>query len=304
MAVAIVVAGTVAAGLAGCGQSHQSAASSTTATTVAGSTAPGTAAPISTPTTAPTTAAPTTRAPTTAAPATAAPATATPSTGGGSGQLTGKVITLDPGHNGANYTDTAYINALQWNGRENEACNTTGTQTDAGYTEALFNWNVAQYAAADLRARGAQVILTRSSNDGVGPCNNQRVAIGNDAHSDAVVAIHADGGPASGRGFAILEPVADGPNDGVIASSQVLGADLRSAFVAGTGEPVADYYGTDGIQPRDDLAGVNLTTVPKVFIECGNMRNATDAALLTTAAWQMEAGQAIAGGITTFVLSS
>jgi len=299
MAVAAVVIGTVATQLAGCGQSRQSAASSTDAPTTAVS---------------PTTANPTTASPKTANPKTASPTstvassstTSLPevSSGSGSGALTGKVITLDPGHNGANYTDPAYINALQWNGRENEACNTTGTETDAGYTEALFNWNVAQYAAADLRARGAQVILTRSSNDGVGPCNIQRVAIGNDAHSNAVVAIHADGGPAGGRGFAILEPVADGPNDGVIAPSQALGADLRSAFLAGTGEPVSNYYGTDGIEPRDDLAGVNLTTVPKVFIECGNMRNATDAALVTSTGWQMEAGQAIAVGIATFVLSA
>jgi len=32
--------------------------------------------------------------------------------------------------------------------------------------------------------------------------------------------------------------------------------------------------GTNGIVPRFDLAGVNLTTAPKVLIECGNMRNA------------------------------
>jgi N-acetylmuramoyl-L-alanine amidase len=30
----------------------------------------------------------------------------------------------------------------------------------------------------------------------------------------------------------------------------------------------------------DDLAGLNLATMPKVLIECGNMNNAKDAALL------------------------
>ena len=47
-----------------------------------------------------------------------------------------------------------------------------------------------------------------------------------------------------------------------------------------TGMPVSTYDGADGLQPRNDLAGLNLTTVPKVLIETGNMRNATDAALL------------------------
>ena len=52
---------------------------------------------------------------------------------------------------------------------------------------------------------------------------------------------------------------------------------------------------------RDDLGGLNLSTVPKVLIECGNMRNATDAALLVSPAWQQQAARAIAAGITTFL---
>jgi hypothetical protein len=31
--------------------------------------------------------------------------------------------------------------------------------------------------------------------------------------------------------------------------------------------PVSDYYGVDGVVPRDDLGGLNLTTVPKVMVE-------------------------------------
>lgn len=219
----------------------------------------------------------------------------------GSGRLEGKVIAIDPGHNGRNYTDPTYINHLIFNGRAQEACDTTGTQTDSGYTESAFNWNVAQDLSADLRAEGATVVLTRTSNAGVGPCVTDRAAIGNNAHADAAVSIHADGGPASGRGFAILEPVADGPNDAIIGSSRTLGSDLRDAFAGGTGEPVSSYDGVDGIQARDDLGGTNLSTVPKVFVECANMRNATDAALVTSSAWQAKAAQAIAAGLATFL---
>ncbi len=56
------------------------------------------------------------------------------------------------------------------------------------------------------------------------------------------------------------------------APSDLLGDDVRDAFGAVTGEPVSDYAGTDGIDPRDDLGGLNLSTVPKVLIECANMR--------------------------------
>lgn len=217
------------------------------------------------------------------------------------GPLAGKIIAVDPGHNGGNAAAPGVINQLIWNGRAWETCDTTGTETDSGYTEPAFTFNLAQYLAADLQAEGATVVLTRPSNSGVGPCVTERAAIGNNAHADAAISIHGDGGPPTGRGFAILEPVADGPNDSVIASSQTLGIDIRTAFEGGTGEPVSNYDGVDGIQPRNDLAGLNLTTVPKVLIECANMRNATDAALLTTDAWQQSAAQALAAGLTAYL---
>jgi len=219
----------------------------------------------------------------------------------GRGILDGTVILVDPGHNGGNFTAPSVINRLIWNGRETETCDTTGTQTDGGYTEALFNWHVALYLTADLRAEGATVVLTRTSNTGVGPCVTERAAIGNAVHANAAVSIHADGGPPGGRGFAILEPVADGINNSIVGPSAVLGADLRAAFGKGTGEPVSSYDGVDGIQPRDDLAGINLSKVPKVFIECANMRNAADAALVTSPRWQARAARAIAAGLTAFL---
>jgi N-acetylmuramoyl-L-alanine amidase len=219
------------------------------------------------------------------------------------GILDGRVVLVDPGHNGGNFAAPSIINRLIWNGRETETCDTTGTETDAGYTEALFNWHVALYLTADLRAEGATVVLTRTSNTGVGPCVTERAAIGNEVHANAAVSIHADGGPPGGRGFAILEPVADGVNDAIVAPSAILGADLRAAFEKGTGEPVSSYDGVNGIQPRDDLAGINLSTVPKVFIECANMRNAADAALVTSLRWQALAARAIAAGLASFLVA-
>jgi len=220
------------------------------------------------------------------------------------GSLDGKVVVVDPGHNGGNAAAAATISRSIWNGRENEACDTAGAQTAGGYPEPLFTWRVSLELAADLRAEGASVILTRTTDTGVGPCVTQRAAIGNEAGADAAISVHADGGPPGGRGFAILVPVADGINDAIVAPSAVLGADLRAAFAAGTREPVSSYDGTNGIQPRDDLAGTNLSTVPKVFIECANMRNAADAALLTSPRWQAEAGRAMAAALTRFLLDS
>jgi N-acetylmuramoyl-L-alanine amidase len=88
--------------------------------------------------------------------------------------------------------------------------------------------------------------------------------------------------------------VADGPNDAVIGSPDAFAAILRDTFLARTGMPLSTDNGVDGLQPRNDLAGLNLTTVPKVLIECGNMRNASDAAVLLTPAFQQAAAAAVA----------
>ena len=215
--------------------------------------------------------------------------------------LAGKTVGIDPGHNGRNADDPAYINQLVWNGRAEETCDTTGTESDGGYTEARFNFNVARYLEADLRRDGARVVLTRYSNDGVGPCVNRRAQILNRAHSSVAIDIHADGGPAWGRGFTVLEPVADGPNDKVIKSSVRFGSDVRSALLKYTSMPRSDYYGHDGVIFRDDLAGLNLSTVPKILIETGNMRNATDARLLQATWFQKRLAKAFTAAAVAFL---
>jgi N-acetylmuramoyl-L-alanine amidase len=115
------------------------------------------------------------------------------------------------------------------------------------------------------------------------------------------VDIHADGGPRSGRGFTVLEPVADGPNNKVIGSSMRFGRDVHAMMLRDTAFRISDYYGRDGYISRNDLAGLNLTTTPKVLLESGNMNNAADAALLVRPGVQRAIAAALATAITTFL---
>jgi len=232
-------------------------------------------------------------------PSVSGPASASASPSAAALPLAGKVVGIDPGHNGGNFTDPGYINQLIWNGREQETCDTAGTETAGGYTEALFNFHVASRLRDSLVAAGATVVMTRKTNNGVGPCVNHRAQIINAAHADVAIDIHADGGPTWGRGFTVLEPVADGPNDEVIRDSIRFGASVRTALLKHTSMPQSDYYGHDGVIFRNDLAGLNLTTVPKVLVECGNMPNSTDAAMLVTRPFQHE----IASAFTTAIIS-
>jgi N-acetylmuramoyl-L-alanine amidase len=237
-----------------------------------------------------------------------------PGTGSGSGKqsqagqhtsqsrpLAGKIVGIDPGHNGGNFSHPADMAKQIWNGRAMEDCDTTGTETNAGYTEAQFTFRVARFLRKDLLRAGARVVMTRHTNTGVGPCVDQRSRILNHGHAQVSIDIHGDGGPPGGRGFAILLPVPDGPNNHVIGSSARFGRDLKRAFLAGTRMPVSNYDGVAGFQPRADLAGLNLTTMPKVLVEVGNMRNATDAAMMISTSFQRRAARAMAAAIITFL---
>jgi len=141
------------------------------------------------------------------------------------------------------------------------------------------------------------VVMTRPDNTGHGPCVDTRARMLNRAHANIAVDIHADGGPSSGRGFTILEPVRDSYNAHVITASARFGSLLRSAMLRLTPMPTSTYYGSHGIAHRSDLAGLNLATEPKVLIETGNMRNSRDARLLTSARFQRQAAAAMESAI-------
>jgi N-acetylmuramoyl-L-alanine amidase len=220
------------------------------------------------------------------------------------GSLAGKVIVIDPGHNGGNASHPSVINQLVDAGFGlRKPCNTTGTATNAGYSEAAYTFDVAKRLAAVLRAKGAKVVLTRTTNSGVGPCINQRAAIGNAAHASVVVSIHGDGSLAAGaRGFHVI--VANRMMGGVAVqrSSQHLADDVRSAFRAGTGMPYSTYTGGGTAEThRSDIGGLNLSTRTAVMIETGNMRSATDARLMSSATWRQRAAVALAAGIASYL---
>jgi N-acetylmuramoyl-L-alanine amidase len=209
---------------------------------------------------------------------------------------------IDAGHNGGNDSHPAEINRLVPAGGFTKPCDTTGTATDGGYSEAEFNLDVSLRTAAILRRESAHVVLTRDTNDGVGPCVNERAAIGNRAHADAAISIHADGAPPPGHGFHVIEPqLVPGFNEPIVAPSARLGQIVRDRMAARSGLAPSTYLGHDGIDVRADLGGLNLSRVPKVFLESGNMRNPGDASLQTSPVWRERLAHVIALALTTFV---
>jgi N-acetylmuramoyl-L-alanine amidase len=217
------------------------------------------------------------------------------------GPLRGRIVAIDPGHDGGNYAHGAEISRPVFIGTQSRACDTTGTQTDDGYTESAFNLDVSLRLREVLQAAGATVVMSRTTDTGWGPCIDERAAFGNRAHADVAVSVHADGGPSSGRGFHVNMPaLTSGYTDDIYAASHTLGVDVRDAFTA-TGMPTSTYLGSQGLIERSDLGGLNLSDVPKVLVETGNMRNATDAGLLESADFRQRAAQALAAGIARYL---
>src|SRR4051794_8390826 len=210
------------------------------------------------------------------------------------------VVVLDPGHNGGNAAHPAEINAPVPDGAGGtKPCNTTGTATDAGYPEHAFTWDVALRTRDLLTAAGVQVVLSRQDDVGVGPCVDARGALGGQVGAAAFVGIHGDGAAPGGRGFHVITSSLAPAGPEVAAPSSTLATRLRDSLTAV--EPVSTYLGSDGLNARSDLAGLNLSTVPAVYVECGNMRNATDAAWMSSPDGRQAIAAQLAAGVLAFL---
>jgi N-acetylmuramoyl-L-alanine amidase len=211
----------------------------------------------------------------------------------------GLVVVLDPGHNGGNAAHPEIINRPVPAGLgQTKPCNTVGAATTAGYAEHAFTFDVALRVRRLLTARGVTVLLTRTNDVGVGPCVNDRARFGNAHNAAAVVSIHGDGTDAAGTGFHVIEPAEPPADPAVDLATHRLALAVRAALLAKSGLGYATYAGGGhGLDHRIDLAGLNLSTRPATFVECGNMRNAADAAKMSIPAGRQRIARALADGI-------
>ncbi|WP_040159098.1 N-acetylmuramoyl-L-alanine amidase [Mobilicoccus massiliensis] len=224
---------------------------------------------------------------------------AVPSTGGlrlaplARGPLTGRTIVVDPGHNGRRSRVNDRL--VPAGGGRTKPCNTSGTASRSGASEHAFTWNLANRTATELRRRGATVVLTRPNDRGVGPCVDERAAIGNRARADLVLSIHADGNTSRrARGFHIITSTRMTGGPAAQRASTRYAMRVRTAF-ARTGMPRSTYLGRGtALTPRTDIAGLNLSRRPAIMLEAGNMRHPTDAALLAKPSFRAKAARLLA----------
>lgn len=75
---------------------------------------------------------------------------------------------------------------------------------------------------------------------------------------------------------------------------------MRDELVASGLQP-STYIGSDGLYGRADLAGLNLAVYPSILVELGNMRNADDAAQMTSPQGRAKYATAVVKGIAAYL---
>ena len=211
--------------------------------------------------------------------------------------IAGMGVFLDPGHSGANDSPTT-LRVPNGRGGTN-ACAMTGTAANDGYPEHSLNWDVVLRIRDALAQMGVRTELSRDNDKASGPCNDQRAAMANAMRPDAIVSIHADNAPPSGRGFHVnysSPPL----NDAQGGPAVQLATTMRDSLVA-SGLLKSTYIGSDGLYGRADLAVLNLAQYPAILVELGNMKNVDEAAEMESADGRAKYAAAVAQGIVAYL---
>jgi N-acetylmuramoyl-L-alanine amidase len=213
--------------------------------------------------------------------------------------IAGMAVFLDPGHSGV--YDASMTRQVPTGRGGTKDCETSGTATNDGYPEHTFNWDVAVRIQNALNQMGVRTQLSRDNDTGSAPCNDQRSAAANAMHPDAIVSVHADGAPPSGHGFHVnfsSPPLNDAQSGPAIQLANV----MRDSLVVSDLQP-STYIGSNGLYGRADLAGLNLNQYPAVLVECGNMKNADEAAQMESADGRARYAAAVTQGIVNYLSS-
>lgn len=214
--------------------------------------------------------------------------------------IAGKIVFLDPGHNGAN--DDSISRQVPTGRGGTKDCQASGTSTDDGYAEHTFAWDTTLRIRQALTKLGVRTAMSRGNDNALGPCVDERAAMANSLKPNAIVSIHADGGPPTGRGFHVL--YSSPPLNEAQAGPSPRFAQIMRDQLKASGFVPATYIGSGGLNPRSDIAGLNLAQYPSILVELGNMKNPVDSGLMKTPEGRQKYADAVVRGIAGFLATS
>lgn len=220
--------------------------------------------------------------------------------------LRGKVIGIDPGHNGQNSTRVNRISRLVTAGSSKAPCDEIGVelQLDGGtsqVTESALTMSVAKLVRQQLEDAGATVRLTRRNDDGWGPCVDKRASIL--SGTDAAVSLHTNVATSRVRGFAVRLADPDADNRGAVRAEddRKLALSMSRSWRDNTGLQPTSSAGADGIVQDGQIVLLNLVDSPIIQLEMGNLTNAKDRSILTEPADADRLAKAVVIGLAEYL---
>ena len=186
------------------------------------------------------------------------------------GGIGGKIIVLDPGHGGSD----------------------PGAIGPTGLQEKQVTLPIAEYLKSILEAKGAKVILTRTTDvDVYGPHASgvdelqARVNVANGNQADAFISIHINS--------------FSNPNVGGIATYYFDGSDQSKKLASSVQEQIAEHSGFNGdrgIQPGN-LYVLRHSLMPSILVELGFISNPKEEGHLKESATQKDFANELAKGL-------
>ena len=186
------------------------------------------------------------------------------------GGLGGKIIVLDPGHGGSD----------------------PGAIGPTGLQEKQVTLPIAEYLKSILEAKGAKVILTRTTDvDVYGPHASgvdelqARVNVANGNQADAFISIHINS--------------FSNPNVGGIATYYFDGSDQSKKLASSVQEQIAEHSGFNGdrgIQPGN-LYVLRHSLMPSILVELGFISNPKEEGHLKESETQKDFANELAKGL-------
>lgn len=203
-------------------------------------------------------------------------------------QLSGLVICLDPGHGITEKTAQERVSPLSEETKEAYVSGASGSSQ----SEQEVNLAVAQLTRIRLEQLGAQVVMTRQTEDAT-VSNIERAEIANNADTDLCIRIHADGADdPSVSGMSMQVPAGS-----LLGTPEIEAPSAQAAEIILQAVTEATGARSRGLTQRSDLTGFNWSEVPCILLEMGFLSNVQEDALLATDDYRQKIADGIVEGV-------